>query len=445
MSGSDQSARLQGLLSGIAGTVGELGVGGDWTSNAIRTVNRPDFMAGSDKVLGKYGRPAFDMNNVNNLDAMANWASRNGYEDQAKQYMALSYQQKEKETALNDQARLQEGQSGVADMSRKMMTILKDPTLTPEGRETQLNNLQASANAIARVTPNMEPLKVANLRTNVEQAFLSQASVQQQMDLATQQNERDWERLGNEELRLDMAGETLAMASEKHGEWVNTADYRETLRAIEQDKGNFENSLMLAKRFAGTEGGKEKFNAATGGLYEGVFDSVQQQRTAQQLQIDEASQRLESGSFDYKTSDLVSLGIPEELAANIIKIGKNVPNAGNTMVITALKSVLGGAEAPTSAMIGLFEGAALNAVIGDGYDHPGKDSDEKDEAKAKEIALAMAGVFMKTNSTEEALKVIPLMLAKQGGGGSSEEELEQLMRQAQEILAQTSDATDPDG
>ena len=52
---------------------------------------------------------------------------------------------------------------------------------------------------------------------------------------------------------------------------------------------------------------------------------------------------------------------------------------------------------------------------------------------------------MKTNSTEEALKVIPLMLAKQGGGGSSEEELEQLMRQAQEILAQTSDATDPDG
>ena len=130
MSGSDQSARLQGLLSGIAGTVGELGAGGDWTSNAIRTVNRPDFMAGSDKVLGKYGRPAFDMNNVNNLDAMANWASRNCYEDQAKQYMALSYQQKEKETALNDQALLQEGQSGVADMSRKMMTILKDRTLT---------------------------------------------------------------------------------------------------------------------------------------------------------------------------------------------------------------------------------------------------------------------------------------------------------------------------
>ena len=84
MAGRDESARLQGLLSGIAGDVGELGKGGEWAGNAIRTVARPDFMAGSDKVLGKYGRPEFDMNNVDNLNAMANWASRNGYEDQAK-------------------------------------------------------------------------------------------------------------------------------------------------------------------------------------------------------------------------------------------------------------------------------------------------------------------------------------------------------------------------
>ena len=67
MAGRDESARLQGLLSGIAGDVGELGKGGEWAGNAIRTVARPDFMAGSDKVLGKYGRPEFDMNNVDNL------------------------------------------------------------------------------------------------------------------------------------------------------------------------------------------------------------------------------------------------------------------------------------------------------------------------------------------------------------------------------------------
>ena len=90
MAGRDESARLQGLLSGIAGDVGELGKGGEWAGNAIRTVARPDFMAGSDKVLGKYGRPEFDMENVDNLNAMANWADRNDRQEEATRYMALS-------------------------------------------------------------------------------------------------------------------------------------------------------------------------------------------------------------------------------------------------------------------------------------------------------------------------------------------------------------------
>jgi len=303
--------------------------------------------------------------------------------------------------------------------------------------------LQESANAIARVTPNMDPLKVGNLKTNVEQAFLSQASAEQQMDLNAQQNERDWERLGNDELELDMAQERLAMAREEHAEWVNTADYREMLRGLEQGKAGYENSLMLAKRFAGTEGGREKFNAATGGGYEGVFDSVNEQRTAQQLQIDEARQRLESGSFDYKKEDLISLGIPDEIAANIVKIGNNVPNAGNEMVVTALRSVLGSQEAPTSAMLGLFEGAALNWVRNN-YDHPGIDSDEKDEAKAKEIALKMANVLMKTGDMEEALKVISLEGAKDAPK-DPDDQFADLARQVNEILAAESDATDPDG
>ena len=442
MSGSDQSARLQGLLSGIAGTVGELGAGGDWTSNAIRTVNRPDFMAGSDKVLGKYGRPEFDMNNVDNLDAMANWANRNGYEDQARQYAAQSALQREKQEALAKQARLQEGQAGVADMSRKMMAILKDPNLSAADREIQLNALQESANAIARVTPNMQPLEVSSLRTNVEKAFLGQASVEQQMDLAEQQNERAWETLGQQTARLDMAEEELAMARQKHGEWVDTADYRETLRGLEQGKAGYENSLMLAKRFAGTEGGREKFNAATGGGYEGVFDSVNEQRTAQQLQIDEAAQRLETGKFSYKKEDLISLGIPDEIAANIIKLGGNLPNAGNQMVVTALKSVLGNQEAPTSAMLGLFEGAALNWVANN-YDHPGRDTSDKDEAMAKTIALKMADVFMQTNSMEEALKVISLMDA-QGAATDPDDQFTELARQVNQMLSESTDATDPD-
>ena len=425
-----QAANLTGLLSNIGGTLGKMGEPGQQYVDTFRRSMAPEV----------------DASNSDSLMNYANYARRNGYDDEARQYTAMGYQQKTKEAEeaerLTEQARLQNGQAGVADMSRKMMTILKNPNLSKEDRETQLNALQESANVIARATPNMNPIEVSSLRTNVEKAFLGQASVEQQMDLAEQQNERDWQTLAQQTARLEMAEEELAMARDKHGEWVDTADYRETLRGLEQGKAGYENSLMLAKRLAGTEGGREKFNAATGGGYEGVFDSVNEQRTAQQLQIDEARQRLETGKFSYKKDDLISLGIPDEIAANIIKLGKNLPNAGNQMVVTALKSVLGNQEAPTSAMLGLFEGAALHWVANN-YDHDGADTAAKDEGMANTLALKMADVFMKTGSMEEALKVISLVDA-QGAATDSDDEFADLARQVNQMLSESSDATDPD-
>ena len=154
MAGRDESARLQGLLSGIAGDVGELGKGGEWAGNAIRTVARPDFMAGSDKVLGKYGRPEFDMNNVDNLNAMANWASRNGYEDQAKNYMLMSQtldaeQQKKKyETATaQDTQKLRGMNSAIAGMNTKHSAMtaadVRDSSVGPMPN-AQLENLNVA-------------------------------------------------------------------------------------------------------------------------------------------------------------------------------------------------------------------------------------------------------------------------------------------------------------
>ena len=43
--------------------------------------------------------PAIDMDDSESILAYSQWAKRNGYDDEAKQYMALSYQQKEKETS----------------------------------------------------------------------------------------------------------------------------------------------------------------------------------------------------------------------------------------------------------------------------------------------------------------------------------------------------------
>jgi hypothetical protein len=81
MAGTDQSARLQGLLSGIADSVGGLGAGGDWTSNAIRNIARPEIDTADSKSIMSY----------------ADWARRNGYDDEAKQYMALGASQQKVE------------------------------------------------------------------------------------------------------------------------------------------------------------------------------------------------------------------------------------------------------------------------------------------------------------------------------------------------------------
>lgn len=73
MAGSDQSARLQGLLSGIADSVGGLGAGGEWTSNAIRNAARPEI----------------DLANSASINQYADWARRNGYADEASKYLTL--------------------------------------------------------------------------------------------------------------------------------------------------------------------------------------------------------------------------------------------------------------------------------------------------------------------------------------------------------------------
>ena len=90
MAGRDESAKLQGMLSELAATVGEMGAGRDWGANAIRQIARPDKQA-------MFRGEEFNLDNSANLMKMAQWAERNGYEDKAKQYMALGYKEKERE------------------------------------------------------------------------------------------------------------------------------------------------------------------------------------------------------------------------------------------------------------------------------------------------------------------------------------------------------------
>jgi hypothetical protein len=107
MAGRDQSARLQGLLSGIADSVGELGAGGDWTSDAIRNITRPEIDTTDSASLIRY----------------ADWARRNGLDDEAKQYMALGYRQKEKEAQEAKDAALGATMAEAGDIGARGQTL----------------------------------------------------------------------------------------------------------------------------------------------------------------------------------------------------------------------------------------------------------------------------------------------------------------------------------
>jgi len=73
-----QAANLSGMLTSIGDTMGKMGdVGNQYVDTFRRTM-----------------APEADMNDSASLLRYADWARRNGYDDEAKQYMALGYKQK---------------------------------------------------------------------------------------------------------------------------------------------------------------------------------------------------------------------------------------------------------------------------------------------------------------------------------------------------------------
>ena len=73
-----QAANLTGLLSGIADTAGKMGDTGNGYVDTFRRTMAPDV----------------DMNDASSLLGYSDWARRNGYDDEAKQYLALGYKRK---------------------------------------------------------------------------------------------------------------------------------------------------------------------------------------------------------------------------------------------------------------------------------------------------------------------------------------------------------------
>ena len=81
MAGSNQANNLSGMLSPMAQTFGELGKGGMYTANAIRN----------------FARPEMNLSDSNSINQYADWARRNGMNDQADKYASLAIAQKKVE------------------------------------------------------------------------------------------------------------------------------------------------------------------------------------------------------------------------------------------------------------------------------------------------------------------------------------------------------------
>ena len=78
MVGRSQASNLSGMLTSIGDTIGEMGGPGNQYVDTFRRSMAPEI----------------DMNDSTSLESYANWAKRNGYDEEANKYLALSYQRR---------------------------------------------------------------------------------------------------------------------------------------------------------------------------------------------------------------------------------------------------------------------------------------------------------------------------------------------------------------
>jgi len=133
-----QAANLSGLLSDIGGTLGKMGEPGQQYVDTFRRLQAPDLNTD-------------DSNSIMNY---AEWARRNGYDDEAKQYLALGYKQKEKEAQEAKDAALgktmaEATQSSASGQQLGAMGDLGGADATIESLRKRLNNPDIQKNPLA--------------------------------------------------------------------------------------------------------------------------------------------------------------------------------------------------------------------------------------------------------------------------------------------------------
>ena len=114
-----RASNLSGLLGSIGDTIGEMGKPGEQYIDTFRRQQAPTPEMDSSKSLGDY----------------AEWARRNGYDEEADRYMALAYKQKEVEKQEAKDAALGKAMAGASKSGSVAMR---------EGARGDLGNVDAT-------------------------------------------------------------------------------------------------------------------------------------------------------------------------------------------------------------------------------------------------------------------------------------------------------------
>jgi hypothetical protein len=329
--------------------------------------------------------------------------------------------------------RTQEGEGALAYIQDQMRQTLQrelTDSFTAQDQQQQLNNLQASANAVAANIQGIDRLATAGMSMNMENAVFQQKAARRQEERA------------DEGLRLRFEGHEMAL--QKHQEYMDTADYREQMRGFEANEANYNAAIRAAKSMPNTPEAKAAFlqNENFSGM-EGVWDAVNAQKESQRLQLEQLEAAAEDNKFDYTDEQLFDLlGTPADERTNDSPAGKaNLkalkrlralpPKRANAVLASAVESSFGRAKPPPAALVGLFKDAAMAYTAGQIFA-----SDEEEEGQAAQLALKAAQAYMQAgsgmNAFQSALEVMA-MEAEDAGKGKQPESTAELIEQLQQL------------
>lgn len=329
--------------------------------------------------------------------------------------------------------RTQEGEGALAYIQDQMRQTLQrelTDSFTAQDQQQQLNNLQASANAVAANIQGIDRLATAGMSMNMENAVFQQKAARRQEERA------------DDALRLRFEGHEMAL--EKHQEYMRTADYREQMRGFEANEANYNAAIRAAKSMPNTPEAKAAFlQNENFSEMEGVWDAVSAQKESQRLQLEQLEAAAEDNKFDYTDEQLFDLlGTPEDERTDDSPAGKaNLkaikrlralpPKRANAVLASAVESSFGRAKPPPAALVGLFKDAAMAYTAGQIFA-----SDEEEEGQAAQLALKAAQAYMQAgsgvNAFQSALEVMA-MEAEDAGKGKQPESTAELIEQLQQL------------